>query len=141
MTERKSLIDMLLDEAKKRGIYQPNQSSNRTLDLEDDAHVPPEDRVGFRLLKSHGFAPPFIEERIHLLDDHVQLRQSRDQLMQVWPTLTPDRQRERLTVLRNRYIDVWRRTMDFNLQAPLALHIEGVRVEYELRDFVVRTEE
>ncbi|MFN5058841.1 MAG: DnaJ family domain-containing protein [Chloroflexota bacterium] len=140
MTERKSLIDMLLDEAKKRGIYQPNQSSNRTLDLEDDAHVPPEDRVGFRLLKSHGFAPPFIEERIHLLDDHVQLRQSRDQLMQVWPTLTPDRQRERLTVLRNRYIDVWRRTMDFNLQAPLALHIEGVRVEYELRDFIIRAE-
>jgi len=140
MTERKSLIDMLLDEAKKRGIYQPNQSSNRTLDLEDDAHVPPEDRVGFRLLKSHGFAPPFIEERIHLLDDHVQLRQSRDQLMQVWPTLTPDRQRERLTVLRNRYIDVWRRTMDFNLQAPLALHIEGVRVEYEVRDFMIRAE-
>jgi hypothetical protein len=141
MTERKTLIDMLLDEAKKRGIYQPNQPGNRTLDLDDDAHVPPEDRVGYRLLKSNGFAPPFIEERTYLLDDHVQLRQERDQLLQVWPTLSTQRQRERLTTLRNRYVDVWRRTMDFNLQAPLALHIEGVRVEYELRDFVVRTEE
>jgi hypothetical protein len=140
MTERKSLIDMLLDEAKKRGIYQPNQPGNRTLDLDDDVHVPPEDRVGYRLLKSNGFAPPFIEERTHLLRDHEQIRQERDQLMQVWPTLPVERQRERLTTLRNHYVDVWRRTLDFNLQAPLQLHIEGIRVEHELRDFVIRTD-
>lgn len=137
MTERKSLIDMLLDEAKKRGIYQPNQPSNRSLDLDDDALVPPEDRVGYRLLKSNGFAPPFIEERTQLLHDHAHIRQERDQLMQVWPTLTHERQRERLMLLRQKYTDVWRRTLDFNLQAPLALHIEGVRIDYELRDFVV----
>ncbi|MFZ9857986.1 MAG: hypothetical protein ACO3F2_06595 [Roseiflexaceae bacterium] len=128
---------MLLDEAKKRGIYQPNQSSNHMIDLEDDALVPPEDRVGYRLLKSNGFAPPFIEERTHLLQDHVQIRQEREQLLTVWPTLSKERQLERITVLRTRYMDVWRRTMDFNLQAPLALHIEGVRVDYELRDFII----
>lgn len=137
MTERKSLIDMLLDEAKKRGIYQPNQPSNRSLDLDDDALVPPEDRVGYRLLKSNGFAPPFIEERTQLLHDHAQIRQERDQLLQVWPTLAHERQRERLILLRQKYTDVWRRTLDFNLQAPLALHIEGVRIEYELRDLVI----
>lgn len=141
MTERKSLIDMLLEEAKKRGIYQPNQSSNRPLDLDDDALVPPEDRVGYRLLKSNGFAPPFIEERTHLLQDHDQIRQERDQLLTVWATLSIERQRERITALRARYIDVWRRTMDFNLQAPLALHIEGIRVDYELRDFIIDTVE
>lgn len=137
MTERKSLIDMLLEEAKKRGIYQPNQSSKQALDLDDDALVPPEDRVGYRLLKSNGFAPPFIEERTQLLHDHAQIRQERDQLLQVWSTLPCERQRERLILLRQRYTDVWRRTLDFNLQAPLALHIEGVRVEFELRDLVI----
>lgn len=137
MTERKSLIDMLLDEAKKRGIYQPNQSSNRVLNLDDDTLVPPEDRVGYRLLKSNGFAPPFIEERTQLLHDHAQIRQERDQLLQVWPTLTKERQIERRALLRHTYIDVWRRTLDFNLQAPLALHIEGIRVEYELGDFII----
>ncbi|MEY3990332.1 MAG: hypothetical protein RI985_1413, partial [Chloroflexota bacterium] len=100
MTERKSLIDMLLDEAKKRGIYQPNQSSNRVLNLDDDTLVPPEDRVGYRLLKSNGFAPPFIEERTQLLHDHAQIRQERDQLLQVWPTLTKERQIERRALLR-----------------------------------------
>ena len=137
MTERKSLIDMLLEEAKKRGIYQPNQPSNRSLDLDDDALVPLEDRIGYRLLKSNGFAPPFIEERTQLINDHAQIRQERDQLLQVWPTLTRERQHERLMLLRQKYTDVWRRTLDFNLQAPLALHIEGVRVEYELRDLVI----
>ena len=141
MTERKSLIDMLLDEAKKRGIYQPNQSSNRVLNLDDDTFVPHEDRVGYRLLKSNGFAPPFIEERTQLLQDHAQIRQERDQLLQVWPTLTKERQIERRSLLRHKYIDVWRRTLDFNLQAPLALHIEGIRVEYELGDFIISADE
>lgn len=137
MTERKSLIDMLLEEAKKRGIYQPNQPTNRSLDLDDDALVPPEDRVGYRLLKSNGFAPPFIEERTQLLHDHTQIRHERDQLVQVWPTLTRERQRERLLLLRQKYTDVWRRTLEFNLQAPLALHIEGVRIEYELHELII----
>ena len=141
MTERKSLIDMLLDEAKKRGIYKPNQPGERPLDLEDDALVPPEDRIGYRLLKSNGFAPPFIEERTQLLHDHARIRQERNQLMQVWPTLSSARQHERRAQLQQKYIDLWRRTLDFNLQAPLALHVEGVRVEYELRDLVIRSAE
>jgi hypothetical protein len=141
MTERKSLIDMLLEEAKKRGIYQPNQPSDHKLDLDDDALVPPENRAGYRLLKSNGFAPPFIEERAHLLHEHAQIREERAQLLLVWPTLSKERQGERRTKLHQRYIDVWRRTLEFNLQAPMPLHIEGVRVEYDLRDFFVTVDE
>ncbi len=137
MTERKSLIDILLDEAKKRGIYQPNQKGERPLDLEDDALIPPEDRVGYHLLKSNGFAPPFIEERSQLMRDHAQIHQERDQLLAVWPTLSRERKRERRAQLQQKYTDVWRRTLDYNLQAPLALHIEGVRVAFELRDLVI----
>ncbi|MBM4412821.1 MAG: DUF1992 domain-containing protein [Chloroflexi bacterium] len=137
MTERKSLIDLLLEEAKKRGIYHPTQKVERPLDLEDDALVPPEDRAGYRMLKSNGFAPPFIEERVQLLQDQARIRQERNQLLEVWPTLSDARKRERRAHLHKQYEDVWRRTLDFNLQAPLALHVEGVRVEYELRDFVI----
>lgn len=141
MTERKSLIDMLLEEAKKRGIYQPNKPGEQPLDFDDDTFVPPEDRTGYRMLKSNGFAPPFIEERAQLLHDHAQIHAARDQLLEVWPTLSPSRQKERIHELRQKYLDVWRRVLAFNLQAPPALHIEGVRVEYDLRDFVVFTDE
>lgn len=113
----------------------------RPLDLDDDALVPPEDRAGYRMLKSNGFAPPFIEERVQLLQDHARIRQERAQLLQVWSTLSDERKRERRTHLQRQYEDVWRRTSDFNLQAPLALHVEGVRVEYELRDFVITINE
>lgn len=137
MTERKSLIDILLDEAKKRGIYQPNKAGEQPLDLDDDALIPPEDRIGYHLLKSNGFAPPFIEERSQLLHDHAQIRQERDQLLSVWSTLSLERKQERRTALHQKYTDIWRRTLEFNLQAPLSLHIEGVRVAYELRDFII----
>ena len=141
MTERKSLIDILLDEAKKRGIYQPNQKGERPLDFEEHAHVPTEDRVGYHLLNSNGFAPPFIEARTQLLGDHAALHHERDQLLSVWPILSVERKRERRATLHQKYVDVWRRTLDYNLQAPLALHIEGVRVEFELRDFVITADD
>lgn len=137
MSDRKSLIDKLLDEARKRGIYDPTATATRPLDIVDDGMVPEQDRMAYHLLKSNGFAPPFIEERLRLRDDATQLYAERDALHARWPTLTPALQQRQRTMLHQRFTDLWRRTLEYNLQAPPALHIEGIRVEYELRMLVV----
>ena len=95
--------------------------------------------MAYHLLKSNGFAPPFIEERTLLLADFATLSQERDALLQRWAQLTAVRQTQALQQLRTRLHDLWRRTLDYNLQAPPALQIGGVRVDYELRDFVENT--
>jgi DnaJ family protein C protein 28 len=132
MSDRKSLIDKILDEARKKGIYNPTDGAARPLDISDDSMVPEQDRMGYHLLKSNGFAPPFIEERNRLREDARQLLADRDALQARWQQLSPPQQQQQRTVLRNRFIDLWRRTLDYNLQAPASLHIDGIRVEYEL---------
>lgn len=133
----KSHIDKILEEARAKGIYDPTHGASRPLDISDDSLVPAQDRLAYHLLKSNGFAPPFIEERQRLIADARSLFADRDALYARWMGLSPRRKHETLTQLKARFVDVWRRTLDYNLQAPSALHIEGIRVEFELRMFVM----
>ena len=80
MSNRKSLIDQILEAASARGIYNPTAHAPRPLDIPDDSLVPAQDRLAYHLLKSNGFAPPFIEERTLLLSDYATLMQERDAL-------------------------------------------------------------
>lgn len=132
----KTYIDKILEEARAKGLYNPTQAVSRPLEIEDDSNVPEGDRMAYHLLKSNGFAPPFIEERNRLLADKQVLFTDRDALQARWDSLSIERQRDALTKLRTRFVDVWRRTLDYNLQAPLALQIDGIRIDFELRDFV-----
>ncbi len=134
MSQRKSLIDQLLEEAQKRGIYNPATKVERSVIIEDDTHVPAEDRMGYHLLKSNGFTPPFLMERQALIADRDLLIADRDALIVRWPVLTHAQRTTARDALALRLRDMWRRVMDFNLQAPSALHLEGVRIDYELRE-------
>ncbi len=135
----KTYIDKILEEARAKGLYNPTHAVNRPLEIADDSNVPEGDRMAYHLLKSNGFAPPFIEERNRLIADKHTLFADRDALHARWDSLSLDRQRDALTKLRARFVDIWRRTLDYNLQAPLALQIDGIRIDYELRDLVLKS--
>lgn len=137
MANWQSYLDKILDEARSKGIYDPTAVAHRPLDISDDSMVPEHDRMAYHLLKSNGFAPPFIEERQRLIDEAQRLYRERDMLVQRWPRLSITQQRAERHTLSMRVVDVWRRTLDYNLQAPLALQIPGIRSEYELRELVV----
>ena len=141
MSQRKSLIDQLLEEAQKRGIYNPATKVERPVIIEDDTHVPAEDRMGYHLLKSNGFTPPFLMERQSLIDDRAQLSADRDALKVRWPSLTRAQRITARDALALRLRELWRRVMDFNLQAPSALQLEGVRIDYELRELSLEVSE
>ncbi|EHE9876263.1 DUF1992 domain-containing protein [Escherichia coli] len=58
-------------EAQAKGEFDNLPGSGERLILEDDSHVPPELRAGYRLLKNAGCLPPELEQRkeaIQLLD-------------------------------------------------------------------------
>lgn len=137
MAHWKSYIDKILEEARAKGIYDPTTVAKRALDIVDDRLVPEHDRLAYHLLKSNGFAPPFIEERLRLCVDAQHLFAERDALQSRWANLSSAQQRAALTTCKARFVDLWRRTLDYNLQAPLALQIPGIRPEYELREFVI----
>lgn len=132
MTHRFSLIDQILAEAHKSGLYDPDAAGNGALIFDDVTHVDPADRAGYQLLKSNGFAPPLLEERNALLREHGELTAALIILRARYSTLSPDKQTLLLHETRAKLTDIWRRTMDYNLVAPLVLHIAGIRVDYEL---------
>lgn len=53
-----SLVERRLEEAAAAGELSNLPGEGRPLDLDDDALVPPELRVAYRILKNAGFVPP-----------------------------------------------------------------------------------
>ncbi|MEP7188996.1 MAG: DUF1992 domain-containing protein, partial [Roseiflexaceae bacterium] len=56
-----SLIDQIMNKAQADGLMDNLPGQGQPLELDDDALVPDEYRLGNRMLKSSGFAPPWIE--------------------------------------------------------------------------------
>jgi hypothetical protein len=57
-----SLIDQRIAEAQRNGEFDNLPGAGKPLDLDDDAHVPEEDRAAYRLLKNSGFVPTELAE-------------------------------------------------------------------------------
>jgi hypothetical protein len=126
------LIDQLLDEARRKGIYNPDTAGEPELSFDDMTHVDPADRVAFTMLKSNGFAPPFIEERAQLIAQRKACVAAIEVLCARFGTFNAAQRHRAISEMRSVLTDLWRRTLDYNLIAPPALQIEGIRVEYEL---------
>ena len=50
-------------DAQQKGEFDNLAGSGETLILDDDSHIPPELRAGYRLLKNAGYLPPALEYR------------------------------------------------------------------------------
>lgn len=62
------LAEQRIEEALARGDFENLPGAGRPLDLDDDALVPEDLRVVFRVLKNAGFVPPEVEARRTLAD-------------------------------------------------------------------------
>ncbi|URQ61165.1 DUF1992 domain-containing protein [Pantoea alhagi] len=73
------LIDQLAEqhirEAQQRGELQGLPGEGAPLVLDDDSHVPPELRAGYRMLKNAGYLPPELEIRREALELNDLLKQ------------------------------------------------------------------
>lgn len=58
-----AIAERRIREALERGELDDLPGAGRPLNLDDDAHVPPELRAAYRLLKNAGFLPPEVELR------------------------------------------------------------------------------
>ena len=73
-------------EAQAKGEFDNLPGSGEPLILDDDSHVPPELRAGYRLLKNAGYLPPELEQRkeaIQLMDILKGIRQDDPQYHEI----------------------------------------------------------
>lgn len=56
-------VERHISDAQRKGEFENLPGSGKPLVLEDDSHIPPELRAGYRLLKNAGCLPPELEQR------------------------------------------------------------------------------
>jgi hypothetical protein len=101
--------------------------------LDGDEMVPAEYRLGFRMLKSSGFAPPWIEARREIDEERAQIVNWLNDARHRWAYLAAPARAALHVAYRRKLDDLQRMIMNFNLTAPPGIdHVEGLRMADEL---------
>jgi hypothetical protein len=128
-----SLIDQIMAKAQADGLMDNLPGQGRPLRLDDDEMVPAEYRLGFRMLKTSGFTPPWIEARREIDEERAQLTNWLNDARQRWPYLAAPARAALRVSYRRKLDDLQRMIMNFNLKAPPGInHVEGLRMADEL---------
>jgi hypothetical protein len=115
-----SLIDQQMREAEAAGHFKDLPGAGKPLKLDDDGHVPEELRIGFRMLKNAGYAPPWIELQRSIRDDLAALEGWLARANERWARLG-DLDRSRLRAeYEQKLSDLNKQIGAFNLTAPPA---------------------
>jgi len=128
-----SLIDQIMAKAQADGLMDNLPGQGQPLKLDDDEMVPAEYRLGFRMLKTSGFAPPWIEARREIDEERAQIANWLGDARRRWPYLAAPPRAALQAAYRHKLDDLQRMIMNFNLKAPPGVdHIEGLRKADEL---------
>jgi len=132
-----SLIDQIMNKAQADGLMDNLPGQGQPLQLDDDALVPDEYRLGNRMLKSSGFAPPWIETQREIEHERAKIDSWQKDAKRRLPHLeAPDRAALKVAY-RRKLDDLQRMITNYNLQAPPgAPHLAGLRMADELAKLV-----
>ncbi len=127
------LIDQIIAKAQADGLMDNLPGQGQPLNLDDDAMVPDEYRLGHRMLKASGFAPPWIEARRDIDQERARLAEWLSDARRRWPYLAAPARAALRVAYRRKLDDLQRLIMNFNLKAPPGVdHVEGLRMADEL---------
>ncbi|MEO7909243.1 MAG: DUF1992 domain-containing protein [Roseiflexaceae bacterium] len=128
-----SLIDQIMNKAQADGLMNNLPGQGKPLELDDDALVPDEYRLGNRMLKSSGFAPPWIEAQREIEQERAKLDSWLKNAKSRLPHLDTSAHAALNVAYRRKLDDLQRMIMHYNLQAPPgAMHLAGLRMADEL---------
>lgn len=116
-----SLIDEQIAAAEARGLFGDLPGAGKPLDLDDDTHVPPEERAAYRMLKNAGFAPPWIELQQRIAAEQAELAAWRARIGAHWSAYGPASRKQLRTEYSTRLTELNRLITNFNLTAPPAV--------------------
>lgn len=126
-------LDEILARAHADGLMDNLPGQGRPLNLRDDENVPDDMRLGFRMLKSSGFAPAWIDARREIDAERARLVAWLADAQRRFARMTPAAQAELRKDYKRKLDDIQRMILNFNLQAPPSIpHIAGLRMAEEL---------
>ncbi len=144
-----SLIDEMIKEAMEQGKFENLPGRGKPLKLDEDAHVPIEQRLANKLLKDNDLAPDWIEEGKELREAREnmivrlrrEVRRYHRALENAANTSSPELTRQALhrswdvqqNTLRDDVEKLNRRLLGYNLKVPRGIpHLHLVNAAHEL---------
>ena len=113
-----SLIDQQIRAAEAAGQLSNLPGAGKPLNLGDDKDVPEELRVGFRMLKNAGYAPPWIELQKSIREDQEQLDRWLARANERWPRLGEGDRATLRAEYEQKLRDLNKQIGSYNLSAP-----------------------
>lgn len=128
-----NLLDQIIGKAQADGLFDNLPGYGQPLQLDADELVPQEDRLGYRMLKTAGFSPPWMEARRSIDEERAQLNAWLDDARRRWQHQTQAGQVGLQIAYKRKLTDLQRMITNFNLTAPPGVeHLEGLRMAAEL---------
>src|SRR4051794_34304047 len=129
-----SILEQRIAAAEAEGLFENLPGAGRPLQLDDDSMVPEEDRVGYRLLKGSGFAPPWIELQKQILADQAKLEAWLKRANQHWAHTPPARQARLRSEYHEQLVALNRLILHYNLSIPRGVgQLPTPRLQDELK--------
>ncbi len=128
-----SAIDQIIRQARTDGHFDNLPGAGKPQKFDDDSLVPDDLRLGYRMLKSNGFAPLWVESRRDIDTERVRMNAWLADTNRRWPQMSVAGRAKAEADYRTMLADFQRMITIFNLNAPSATtQIEGLRMTEEL---------
>jgi DnaJ homolog subfamily C member 28 len=132
----RSLIEQRIQDGIERGLFDNLAGAGKPLNLEEDALVPEDMRMAFRLLRTHGLAPLWVELNKEIRQDIERLHRFRLQVHERVGRTNPIQWEHRRREFITRVEDINAKIRNYNILAPSSqVHLHAIILEDELREF------
>jgi hypothetical protein len=136
LTERtaQSLIDQRIAQAINDGMFDNLPGQGKPQHFDDESLVPDDLRLGFRLLKDNGFAPPWIEARKDIDKERAETERWLAETNRRWAKLSEPSRNAAGAEFRQKLSDLYRTILIYNLNVPPgAAQLPNITIADELR--------
>lgn len=130
------LVEQRILDGMDKGLFDNLAGTGKPLNLDEDQFVPDELKMAFRMLRSTGLTPLWIEVNREIRADIDRLHRFRDLIHQRWSKLNAIELAHRRAEYIERIESINSKILSYNIMAPsVQVHIHSLLVHEELERF------
>lgn len=130
------LVEQRIQEAMEQGQFDNLQGMGKPLNLDEDRFVPDELKMAFRLLRSTGMAPLWVDLNKEIRADLERMTRFREHIHSRWSTISAIELAHRRAEYLTRINEINGKIINYNMIAPSShVHLGTLIVEDEMAKF------
>lgn len=130
------LVEQRIQEGMERGLFDNLPGMGKPLNLDDDQFVPDDMKMAFRMLRSTGLAPLWVDLNKEIRADIERLVRFREHVHSRWSTISEIELEHRRTEYLTRVNEINGKIINYNIVAPSShVHFSTLLIADELAKF------